>query len=98
MYLGPHVAFLGLGYSKTYRNGIEPQLYEWIAKCPALGQLFIPVAQIGAVRRELNFDYAHQMKGTTGRYVVFYREVQQWLATLKVNKSASAITLEKSNA
>lgn len=81
MYLGPHIGFLGLGYSKLWRNGIDEQLYPWIEQCPALGSLFVPVADIGKVRKELNFDYAHQMRGTTGRFVTFYREVQKWLAS-----------------
>ena len=100
MYMGPHVFFLGLGYSKTYRNGIEQGLYPWIAKCPALGELFIPIERVGAVRRELNFDYAHNMRGTTGKFVTFYREVQSWLAqtTAERKQTPSGITIEQSHA
>jgi hypothetical protein len=100
MYLGPHVGFLGLHYNKTYRDGIDPQLYDWITRCPALGELFIPVDKIATVRKELNFDYAHNMRGETGRHVTFYREVQKWLATAKQKQqeSPSGITLEKHHA
>jgi hypothetical protein len=99
MYMGPHIGFLGLGYSKLWRNGIDPQLYEWITLCPALGGLFIPIAEVAAVRKELNFDYAHNMKGTTGRHVEFYRAVQRWLATLKQkNQAPPGVKLEKHHA
>jgi hypothetical protein len=98
MYLGPHVGFLGLYFHKGYTDGIEAGLYDWIAKCPALGQLFVPVAEIGPVLRELNFDYAHNMKGTTGRYVTFYSEVQKWLATLHQNTAPTGVNLEKHHA
>jgi hypothetical protein len=98
MYMGPPVAFLGLGYSKTWRNGIDGNLYPWITKCPALGGLFIPVADIGKVLRELNFDYAHNMRGTTGVHVTLYRAVQKWLAELKQNKPPSGLTIEKHHA
>jgi len=99
MYCGPHVGFLGLHYNKVWKDGIDPQLYGWITRCPALGQLIVPVAEVGAVSRELNFDYARQMKGTTGRYVTFYREVQKWLATLNQNQKApSGVNLEKHHA
>ena len=80
IYMGPHIRHLGLGYGAIFRNGIHKHLYESIAECPALGDLFVPVAQCAAVRKELNFDYAHNMRGERGRFVTFYREVQKWLA------------------
>lgn len=99
MYMGPHIGFLGLGYSKLWRNGIDPQLYQWITVCPALGGLFIPVAEVAKVRKELAFDYAHNMRGTTGPHVEFYRVVQKWLADHKQKtQSPSGITLEKHHA
>lgn len=99
MYVGPHVGFLGLHYNKVWRDGIDPQLYEWFTRCPALGQLFVPVQQVGEVAKELNFDYARNMRGTTGRYVTFYREVQKWLARMQQTQPApSGVTLEKHHA
>jgi hypothetical protein len=99
MYLGPNIGFLGLRYNKTWRNGIEPQLYPWILKCPALGELIVPVEKIAFVMRQLNFDYARNMKGTVGAYPVFYREVQKWLASLKPAENPPiGITLEKHHA
>jgi hypothetical protein len=89
LYMGPHIGFLGLYYHKGYLDGIEPQLYPWIEKCPALGEMFIPIADVGRVRRELNFDYAHNMKGTTGKFVTFYRAIQAWLATAKEQKTST---------
>jgi hypothetical protein len=83
MYLGPHVAGLGLYFSKTWRNGVEKELMPMLKHCPAIGSLIVPVADIGKVLRSLNFDYAHNMRGTTGPHVRFYREVQQWLASTK---------------
>jgi hypothetical protein len=81
MYMGPQVPQLGLSYSNIFIDGIHPHLYNTIKLCPALGMLFIPIKDVGTVRRELNFDIARNMRGTTGRYVAFYREVQQWLRT-----------------
>ena len=98
MYMGPNIGFLGLKYNKTFRDGINPQLYEWFTKCPALGQLFFPVDQIAHARRELNFDIARNMRGGTGPIPTFYREVEKWLRTLKQDKSPSGITLEKHHA
>lgn len=95
-YLGPHVKALGLGYAKLYRDGVEPHLYEWFQRCPALREMFIPIANVAVVRRELNFDYAHNMCGTTGRYVTFYREVQKWLAQTTQDKpKPSGITMKQ---
>lgn len=95
IYLGPQVQFLGLYYHKGYLNGIEPQLYPWIDQCPALGELIVPVAETGSVMRELNFDYAHNMRGTVGRFVTFYRAVEQWLANLKAGKTTNIKLKEK---
>ena len=80
IYLGPRLHRIGLGYGTIFRNGIHPSLNKAIEACPAIAQLMIPVEQVGVVRKELAFDYAHNMRGTTGKYVVFYREIQNWLA------------------
>jgi hypothetical protein len=100
MYLGPMIREAGLYYSKTWRDGInDPTVYDAIERCPAIASLIVPVARIGAVLRELKFDYAHNMKGTAGRYPTFYRSVQQWLAKPKENKPMPAgITLKESYA
>lgn len=99
MYMGPRVQHLGLGYGALFRNGIHESLYESIKQCPALGGLFIPIAQVGNVRRELNFDYAHQMRGTTGKHVTFYLAIQVWLAqTHHETPKPSGITLEPHHA
>jgi hypothetical protein len=96
IYLGPHVGFLGLYYHKGWVDqgegvsSIELPLYSWLEKCPALGGLIVPIEQCGAVMRELNFDYAHNMTGTTGAFVTFYREVQKWLTT-QANAATSTI-------
>jgi hypothetical protein len=99
VYMGPHIRHLGLGYSTIFRDGIHEHLYAAIAKCPALGELFIPVAEVALVRKELNFDYAHNMRGTAGRHVTLYREIQKWLATQQTKPSpSSGITLESQHA
>ena len=99
IYLGPRVQHLGLGYAAIFKNGIHPGLVEAIKACPALGGLFIRIADAGNVRRELAFDYAHNMKGTTGRHVTFYREVQNWIAHHAIEKTAhTGITLEPKHA
>jgi hypothetical protein len=100
VYMGPHVRHLGLGYAAIFRDGIHPHLYDSIAVCPPLGELFVPVAQCGAVRRELAFDYAHNMRGTRGKYVTFYQAVQSWIAHTqkKTPTPSSGITLEHHNA
>jgi hypothetical protein len=81
IYMGPHVRHIGLSYGAIFRDGIFDQLYEVIDRCPALGELFVPIGECGRVRRELNFDIARNMRGTRGKHVTFYREVQNWLAT-----------------
>jgi len=86
IYVGPHMQGIGLQYGTIYRNGIAESLYHWIAKCPAIGELFVPVTKYALVRKELNFDIARNMRGTKGRYVTFYREVQNWLAQRASNQ------------
>jgi hypothetical protein len=80
IYAGPTIASVGLHYGTIFKNGIFEQLYNVIAACPSVGALFIPVAQFAAVRRELKFDIARNMRGTVGQYPQLYREVQKWLA------------------
>jgi len=79
IYLGPRLNSFGIGYGNVFYNGLHPRLKEATEKCPAIKGLLIPVEQCGAVRRELNFDYAHNMRGTEGKHVIFYREVEKWL-------------------
>jgi hypothetical protein len=97
IYMGPHVRHLGLGYAAIFKDGLHPHLYDSIGVCPPLGELFVPVAQCGAVRRELAFDYAHNMRGTTGKFVTFYQAVQQWIAHTqkKTPTPSSGITLKQ---
>jgi hypothetical protein len=93
MYLGPIVKQFGLYYSKTWRGEVNDEnVYRAIAACKSIGQLIVPIATVGAVRRELSFDYAHNMRGTTGRFVTFYREVQKWLAQPK--QPSTGVTLK----
>jgi hypothetical protein len=97
-YLGPQVPQLGLSYSTLFLDGIYPHLYETIAQCPALGELFIPIARVAVVRRELNFDIARNMRGTEGRYVAFYREVQRWVRTqTQMKEKKQPITIIEEN-
>lgn len=100
IYMGPHIRHIGLGYAALFKNGIHEHLYDSIAACPALGALFVPVAECAKVRRELAFDYAHNMMGTKGAHVEFYRAVQQWAAhTQKQTPTpSSGITLESHHA
>jgi hypothetical protein len=98
IYMGPQVPHLGLSYSNIFRDGIHPHLYNAIAQCPALGALFIPIAECARVRLELNFDYAHNMKGTKGSHVAFYKEVQRWIAELtKTKPKPSGITMKQTH-
>lgn len=80
IYVGPMMPHLGLQRGNIFRNGIHEHLYETIALCPAMGELFVPIADYARVRRELNFDVGRQMRGTAGKYVAFYRETEKWLA------------------
>jgi hypothetical protein len=81
IFLGPTMPGLGLQHGTIFYDGIFETLYPWIARCPAIGDLFVPIAQCGAVRRELNMDLGRQVRGKTGKYVTLYKEVQKWLAT-----------------
>jgi hypothetical protein len=94
IYLGPRLHALGLGYAAIFRNGIHPALHAAIEQCPAIGQLMVPIKQASAVRRELDFDYGHQLRGTTGKYVTFYREVQNWLARQATQPKPSTINVK----
>jgi hypothetical protein len=80
IYVGPTIPQLGIHYGNIFSDGIFEHFYNYIAACPSLGALFVPVAQHAAVRRELNFDYARNMRGKKGRYVQLYNEVQRWLS------------------
>jgi hypothetical protein len=94
VYMGPHIRHLGLGYSAIFRDGIHESLHAAIAQCPSLAELFVPVAKVGEVRRELAFDYAHNMKGTKGLYVTLYRAAQQWAAQTQKQTPPSGVTIE----
>jgi hypothetical protein len=101
VYMGPRIPAIGLGYSQTFRDGIYPHYYEWIARCPSIGAMFVPPSQVALVRRELNFDYAHNMRGTAGKFVTFYREIQRWISqqTQAKQPAQPGITVkQKSNA
>lgn len=99
MYMGPHVRFIGLSFSRLYLNGIEESIYPWIERCPALASLFVPVHEVGGVLRELRFDYAHNMRGTKGPHVAFYREVQKWLAQAEQQQpKPSGVTVKETHA
>lgn len=96
IYMGPHIRHLGLGYSTIFRDGIHPQLYDAIAECPSMRELFVPIQQCALVRRQLNFDYAHNMRGVAGKYVTLYREVQKWLAfSREPQPTPSGVTTEQ---
>src|SRR5262245_45122992 len=75
-YLGPPVPGV-IGYSTIFWNGIHPHLYESIKACPAMAELFVPVAEVQHALKELNFDFAHNMRGS-GRYATLYRAVEEW--------------------
>jgi hypothetical protein len=79
IYMGPRLNAFGIGYGAVFYNGLHARLQQAIEKCPAIQDMLVPVAQASAVRKELNFDYAHNMKGTDGRFVTLYREIQKWL-------------------
>ena len=79
IYTGPTIPQVGLQTGCIFQNGIHEHLYNVIAECASLGELFVPVGQYAAVRRELNFDIARNMRGTVGRYPQLYRAVQKWL-------------------
>jgi hypothetical protein len=83
IYLGPRLHAFGIGYGNVFYNEMHPRLKELIVMCPAIRGLLVPVDQCGAVRRELNFDYTHNMCGTTGKHVAFYLEIQKWLKSHK---------------
>ena len=99
IYMGPHIRHIGLGYANVFRlaadEHLHPAIGDAIRECPSIGELFVPVQQTAAVRKELNFDYSHNMRGTTGKYVTFYREVQKWLAfSREPQPTPSGVTIE----
>ena len=100
IYVGPHIQHLGLNYGAIFKDGIYAHFYDVAKECPAFTELFVPVADYARVRRELNFDYAHNMRGTSGRFVTFYQAVLGWLTQKKKQKpkTPSGITLEHHHA
>lgn len=87
VYMGPHIRSIGLGYGTIFRNGIHKHLHVAISECPSLAELFVPVANVSQVRRQLAFDYAHNMCGTSGKFVTFYRAAQQWASQRRETKT-----------
>jgi hypothetical protein len=95
IYAGPHVPMIGLQYGCIFRDGIHESYYDVIEKCPAIAELFIPVAQFAAVRRELNFDIGRNMRGTTGKHVTFYQAAQNWVASQnKQQKPSTGVQIQ----
>jgi hypothetical protein len=80
VYCGPPIPWLGLTGRNIFKDGIYPHFYPYFEQCPALAELFIPMADRAAVARQLNIDIGRVMRGTNGKYVVFYHEVETWLA------------------
>lgn len=90
IYCGPTIPDLsGLKFGTIFRNGIHSTHYAAIEQCQSLGELFVPVSEFGAVARQLNFDIAHNMRGTSGKYVTFYQQVKNWLASRTSQPSPS---------
>jgi hypothetical protein len=98
IYLGPRLHAFGIGYGNVFYNETHPRLKELIVQCPAIKGLLVPVEQCGVVRRELDFDYAHNMRGTTGKHVTFYREIQNWLRSRKQTKQTPTIEVKHHHA
>lgn len=91
MYMGPNFPQIGLYFNRVYKPGaVDKHLYQYIAQCPPIGEMFISISNVAMVMRELNFDYAHNMRGTTGRFVIFYREIQKWIASTMQQKTTPA--------
>jgi hypothetical protein len=98
MYLGPHIGTLGLHYNKTFLpNNDFSHFQPYIDKCPALAEMFVPIEKIAEVMRELNFDYARNMRGGTGPYPTFYRQIQSWLKQAGASKTAQQGTTLKTH-
>jgi hypothetical protein len=94
MYMGPRLHAYGIGYGCVFYNGVHAQMKNAIKACPSVGQLLVPIEQAGAVRRQLKFDYAHNMRGTDGKYVTFYQEVIKWLSSQQKKPAQKTPNLE----
>jgi hypothetical protein len=93
IYCGPTIPHLGLQMGGIFSNGIHPEQQRAVDECPALGELFVTPAKRAAVRRELNLDIARNMRGTSGNYVTFFRQVQKWLASKPATSRTAATTI-----
>jgi hypothetical protein len=80
IYLGPRINSIGLGRNMIFRDGVHQSFHVAIEACPAIGALIVPITQNAEVRKQLAFDYAGNMRGTSGKFVAYFREVQNWLA------------------
>lgn len=94
IYMGPRLHQFGLGYGNVFINGTHPRVQQAIELCPAIAGLLVPIKETAAVRQELNFDYAHNMKGTSGKHVDFYRAIQNWLNSQSRTKQQQTQTTE----
>lgn len=94
IYLGPRLHAFGIGYGNVFYNGLHPRLKRVIELCPAVAELVVPVTEAAVVRKALNFDYTHNMRGTIGPYVVFYREIEKWLKSQNKQHANKPPTIE----
>ena len=87
IYVGPH-CMNRLQRNTIFREGKVLESVQLLVKsCPAIGELIVPMDRYAEVRRQLAFDYAGNMRGTQGKYVTFYQNVQAWLVSrAKPNK------------
>jgi hypothetical protein len=95
IYAGPTVpGVFGLKYNTLFKNGVTKNVYEEIKRCPSIRGLIVPVEQFAQVRKELNFDIARNMRGTTGKFVEFYLAIQKWIATRKPPTQTTGVKLQ----
>lgn len=89
IYCGPTIRSEGLQYGRIFKDGVHDRIYKLIERCPAVGSLIVPIREYRQVARpQLNFDLARNMRGTTGKFVIFYREVQNWLSNAAAGATA----------
>lgn len=90
IYVGPH-CLNQLQRNTLFRNGVHPSFAPIIKQCPAVGELIVPIEKYAEVRKELNFDYTGNMRGTSGKYVTFFQTVQKWISE-RANKTKEPST------
>lgn len=94
IYVGPQIPTV-VSYSTIFRTAETPKnILAAIKECPSIGELIIPITEFSHARKELNFDIGRNMRGTEGKLVTFYHEVENWLRAKSKKQPSTGVKLQ----